>query len=129
MTTPYRIAVLVGSLRKESLNRKLALALGAAPGVLFVTPEFNRSVPGALKDAIDIGSRPYGQSTWAGKPCAVISLSPGALGTFGANHIICASRSCSSTCPPWRSRKPTSATPATCSTTRVHSPTRRHASS
>jgi chromate reductase len=51
-----------------------------------VTPEFNRSVPGALKNAIDVGSRPYGQSVWNGKPGAVISLSPGAIGGFGANH-------------------------------------------
>lgn len=54
--------------------------------MLFVTPEFNRSVPGALKNAIDVGSRPYGQSAWARKPCGVISVSPGALGAFGANH-------------------------------------------
>jgi chromate reductase len=127
--TPIRhIAVIVGSLRKDSLNRKMALAasslapaslhleiveIGALPhynadleegttppaewlafreqirsaqGVLFVTPEFNRSVPGALKNAIDVGSRPYGQSAWAGKPCGVISVTPGALGAFGANH-------------------------------------------
>jgi len=128
MTTTHHIAVLVGSLRKDSLNRKMALAasslapvslhleiveIGALPhynadleeratppaawlvfreqirsaqGVLFVTPEFNRSVPGALKNAIDVGSRPYGQSSWAGKPCGVISVTPGALGAFGANH-------------------------------------------
>jgi chromate reductase len=55
-------------------------------GVLFVTPEYNRSVPGVLKNAIDIGSRPYGQSAWDGKPGAVISVSPGAIGGFGANH-------------------------------------------
>jgi chromate reductase len=55
-------------------------------GVLFVTPEYNRSVPGVLKNAIDVGSRPYGQSVWAGKPGAVISVSPGAIGGFGANH-------------------------------------------
>nr|WP_313014783.1 NAD(P)H-dependent oxidoreductase [Brucella intermedia] len=54
--------------------------------VLFVTPEYNRSVPGALKNALDVGSRPYGQSVWSGKPGAVISVSPGALGAFGANH-------------------------------------------
>jgi chromate reductase len=127
MAATYKIAVLVGSLRKDSLNRKMALAVGslapaslqleiveigalphynadldegtppadwltfrqqvrAAHGVLFVTPEFNRSVPGALKNAIDVGSRPYGKSVWSGKPCAVISVSPGALGAFGANH-------------------------------------------
>src|SRR5205085_8911310 len=55
-------------------------------GVLFVTPEYNRSVPGALKNAIDVGSRPYGQSVWDGKPGAVVSVSPGAVGGFGANH-------------------------------------------
>jgi len=55
-------------------------------GVLFVTPEYNRSVPGVLKNAIDVGSRPYGQSAWNGKPGAVVSVSPGALGAFGANH-------------------------------------------
>ena len=120
------VAVLVGSLRKESYSRKLALAfsrlvppglslsivelrelsmydqdLDEAPpapwlafrerirradAVLFVTPEYNRSVPAVLKNAIDIGSRPYGKSAWDGKPCAVISVSPGALGGFGANH-------------------------------------------
>lgn len=123
-----RIAVFVGSLRKESFNRKMAKALmGLAPesltleiveigglpfysqdyddggnppaawtafrelvkafdGLLFVTPEYNRSVPGALKNALDVGSRPYGQSVWRGKPGAVMSVSPGALGGFGANH-------------------------------------------
>jgi chromate reductase len=120
------IAVFVGSLRKESLNRKMAKALIAlAPesmkleiveigglslydqdleddpptawaefrervirfdGVLFVTPEYNRSVPGVLKNAIDVGSRPYGKSVWDGKPGAVMSVSPGAIGGFGANH-------------------------------------------
>ncbi len=123
-----QIAVLVGSLRKESYNRKMAnflisiapsgLKMGiveignlplynqdwddegkpppawvefrkqvqACQGVLFVTPEYNRSVPGVLKNAIDVGSRPYGQSVWAKKPGAVISVSPGAIGGFGANH-------------------------------------------
>jgi chromate reductase len=57
-----------------------------ADAVLFVTPEYNRSVPGALKNAIDVGSRPYGQSAWDGKPGAVVSVSPGAIGGFGANH-------------------------------------------
>lgn len=57
-----------------------------ADAVLFVTPEYNRSVPGALKNAIDVGSRPYGRSAWDGKPGAVISVSPGAIGGFGANH-------------------------------------------
>jgi chromate reductase len=57
-----------------------------ADAVLFVTPEYNRSVPGALKNAIDVGSRPYGKSAWDGKPGAVVSVSPGALAAFGANH-------------------------------------------
>ena len=57
-----------------------------AQGLLFVTPEYNRSVPGVLKNAIDVGSRPYGQSVFSGKPGAVISVSPGAVGGFGANH-------------------------------------------
>lgn len=126
MSAVRDIAVFVGSLRKESLNRKLAKALAelapsslkleiveigqlplynqdfdedpssvyvefrarvrAADGVLFVTPEYNRSVPGALKNALDVASRPYGQSAWNGKPDAVISASPGAIGGFGANH-------------------------------------------
>jgi chromate reductase, NAD(P)H dehydrogenase (quinone) len=54
--------------------------------LLFVTPEYNRSVPGFLKNAIDVGSRPYGKSVWSGKPGAIVSVSPGALGAFGANH-------------------------------------------
>jgi chromate reductase, NAD(P)H dehydrogenase (quinone) len=54
--------------------------------VLFATPEYNRSVPGVLKNALDVGSRPYGKSVWNGKPAAVISASPGAIGGFGANH-------------------------------------------
>ena len=54
--------------------------------VLFVTPEYNRSVPGFLKNAIDVGSRPYGKSVWDKKPGAIVSVSPGALGAFGANH-------------------------------------------
>lgn len=58
----------------------------SADGVLFVTPEYNRSVPPALKNAIDIGSRPYGASAWGGKPAGVVSVSPGAIGGFGANH-------------------------------------------
>jgi chromate reductase len=57
-----------------------------ADAVLFVTPEYNRSVPAPLKNAIDVGSRPYGQSVWDGKPGAVVSVSPGAIGGFGANH-------------------------------------------
>jgi chromate reductase, NAD(P)H dehydrogenase (quinone) len=127
MTATANVAVLVGSLRKESLNRKMAnalIALNAAPlnfqmmeignlplynedldkenppavwlafrqqiksvdAVLFVTPEYNRSVPGALKNALDVGSRPYGKSSWDAKPTAVISVSPGAIGAFGANQ-------------------------------------------
>ena len=121
------VAVLVGSLRRDSLNRKMAQTLAelapaslalqiveigqlplynedqddeapppawgafrrrvrAADAVLFVTPEYNRSVPGALKNALDVGSRPYGANAWAGKPGAVVSVSPGAIGGFGANH-------------------------------------------
>ena len=127
MSKVFNVAVLVGSLRKDSLNRKVALALAelapanlklniveigdlalynedidvipppapytafrdqvrAADAVLFVTPEYNRSVPAALKNAIDVGSRPYGQSAFNAKPGAVISVSPGAIGGFGANH-------------------------------------------
>lgn len=59
-----------------------------AAGVLFVTPEYNRSIPGGLKNAIDVGSRPYGQSAWDKKPAAVISVSPGAISGFGANHAL-----------------------------------------
>jgi chromate reductase len=58
----------------------------AADAVLFVTPEYNRSVPGVLKNAIDVGSRPYGGNAWEGKPAAIVSVSPGAIGGFGANH-------------------------------------------
>jgi chromate reductase, NAD(P)H dehydrogenase (quinone) len=58
----------------------------AADGVLFVTPEHNRSVPAALKNALDVGSRPYGKNVWSGKPGAVVSASPGGIGGFGANH-------------------------------------------
>ena len=65
-----------------------------ADAVLFVTPEYNRSVPGVLKNAIDVGSRPYGKSAWNGKPAAVISVSPGAIGG-SARIITCASRWCS----------------------------------
>ena len=57
-----------------------------ADAVLFVTPEYNRGVPGVLKNAIDVGSRPYGDSAWQGKPGAIVSVSPGAIGAFGANH-------------------------------------------
>jgi chromate reductase len=57
-----------------------------ADAVLFATPEYNRSIPGVLKNAIDVGSRPYGASAWSGKPAAIVSASPGAMGAFGANH-------------------------------------------
>jgi chromate reductase len=117
----YQIAVIVGSLRKESFNRKLADAvirlapaefsfkqlkiddlplynqdddgnqaepvkrlkneIKAAQGLLFVTPEYNRSIPGVLKNAIDHASRPYGQNAWAGKPAGVLGASIGAIGT------------------------------------------------
>jgi chromate reductase, NAD(P)H dehydrogenase (quinone) len=60
--------------------------LAAVDGVLFFTPEYNRSVPAVLKNAIDVGSRPYGKSAWDGKPGAVVSVSPGKIGGFGANH-------------------------------------------
>jgi len=60
--------------------------MGAVDAVLFVTPEYNRSVPAALKNALDVGSRPFGQSVWDRKPGAVVSQSPGPLGGFGANH-------------------------------------------
>jgi len=123
---PHHVAVLVGSLRKESFSRRLALAMiklapagltlgiveirdlplydedgeasppaawttfreqvRKADAVLFVTPEYNRSVPGCLKNAIDVGSRPYGKSVWSGKPAGVVSNSPGLIGGFGANH-------------------------------------------
>lgn len=124
-----KIAVIIGSLRKDSLNRKFAhevialapeslsleiveigeLAIynedlegnGVTPpqawtqfrdrvkeydGVLFFTPEYNRSTPAALKNALDVGSRPYGASVWSGKPAAIVSITPGATGAFGANH-------------------------------------------
>lgn len=120
------IAVIVGSLRADSFNARLANALvrlapadltfrrvpiGALPlynqdddatpaeavsrfrqevasaqGLLFVTPEYNRSVPGVLKNALDQGSRPYGKSVWAGKPAGVLGISPGAAGTAMAQQ-------------------------------------------
>jgi len=126
MATTRDVAVLVGSLRKESFSRKMAktlVAMAPAPlkleiveigqlplynqdddanppaasvafkarvrkadAVLFVTPEYNRGVPGVLKNAIDLASRPYGDSAWEGKPGAIVSVSPGAIGAFGANH-------------------------------------------
>lgn len=61
-------------------------AIRGSDALLFVTPEYNRSVPAPLKNAIDVGSRPYGQSVFGGKPGAIISVSPGAIGGFGANH-------------------------------------------
>jgi chromate reductase len=127
MSETRDIAVLVGSLRKESFSRKTAQALvqlapaplqlaiveigllplynpdleTAAPpaewvkfrdrvrpadGIIFVTPEYNRSVPGLLKNAIDVGSRPPGKSVFDKKPAGIVSVSPGAIGGFGANH-------------------------------------------
>lgn len=124
-----KIALLVGSLRKASYNRKIAnelirlqpdgleleiVEIGEMPhynedldtdtppqawvdfrekikamdGVIFVTPEYNRTIPGVLKNAIDVGSRPYGQSVWKGKPGAVISSTQGSTGAFGANHNV-----------------------------------------
>ena len=58
----------------------------ACDAVLFATPEYNRSIPGVMKNAIDVGSRPFGASVWSGKPAAVLSVSPGQSGGFGANH-------------------------------------------
>src|SRR5258705_5589636 len=127
MEKPMNVCVLVGSLRKASLNGMLANALmslapssmkletveigrlplfnqdletdstpvqwtafrqrvKAADAVLFVTPEYNRSVPAVLKNALDVGSRPYGSSVWDRKPGAIVSCSPSAIGAFGANH-------------------------------------------
>jgi chromate reductase len=63
-------------------------AVRAADALLFVTPEYNRSVPAVLKNALDVASRPYGHSAWNGKPGAVVSVSPGAMGGFGANHHV-----------------------------------------
>ncbi len=63
-------------------------AVKASDAILFITPEYNRSMPGALKNALDVGSRPWGDSAWAGKPAGVISLTPGALGAMAANHHV-----------------------------------------
>lgn len=68
-------------------------------GILFITPEYNRSIPAPLKNAIDVGSRPYGKSVWNKKPCAIVSSSPGAIGGFSANHhlrhaLVCLSAPC-----------------------------------
>jgi len=122
----HDVIALIGSLRRESLTRRLVHALTniapatlkieileirdlsfynqdeeasppapwvsfrdrirRADAVLFATPEYNRSVPGVLQNAIDVGSRPYGRSAFTGKPAAVASLSQGAMGGFGANH-------------------------------------------
>ena len=66
--------------------RRFRAEVAATAAVLFVTPEYNRSIPGALKNALDVGSRPYGHSVWQAKPAAIVSVSPGAIGAFGANH-------------------------------------------
>jgi chromate reductase len=66
--------------------KRLRDQVRSCDAVLFATPEYNRSIPGVLKNAIDIGSRPFGQNVFDGKPAAVISISPGAIGGFGANH-------------------------------------------
>lgn len=124
--TNYPIAVIVGSLRRDSFNRKLATAISrwapadfsfkpveigdlppynqdddaqpadsvkrlkadiaAARGLLFVTPEYNRSIPGVLKNAVDHASRPYGQNAWAGKPAGILGVSVGATGTCMAQQ-------------------------------------------
>jgi chromate reductase len=126
--TRHKIAILVGSLREGSLNRRVAKSIcafagdmldceiveigdlplynqdldanppeawtafrqkiAAADGVLFCSPEYNRGVPGVLKNAIDVGSRPYGQSVFDKKPGAIVTASPGSIGGFGANHQI-----------------------------------------
>jgi chromate reductase, NAD(P)H dehydrogenase (quinone) len=125
---PYKIAIIVGSLREGSINKKVARSIcglrgddlecsiveignlplynqdhdasppqeyirfreqvGQADGVLFVSPEYNRGIPGVLKNAIDVGSRPYGQSVFDKKPAAIVTASPGGIGGFGANHQI-----------------------------------------
>ena len=126
--TKHKVAIVVGSLRKGSINRKVAKSIcafasdvidchiveigdlplynqdneanppesvvrfrqqiAAADGVLFCTPEFNRGIPGALKNAIDVGSRPYGSSVWDKKPAAIVTASPSGIGGFGANHAL-----------------------------------------
>jgi Predicted flavoprotein len=65
--------------------QRLRDELDGSDGFLFVTPEYNRSIPAALKNALDVGSRPYGQSKWGGKPGGIVSVTPGSLGGFGAN--------------------------------------------
>ena len=124
----YKIAIIVGSLREGSINRKVARSIcalrgdnldcsmieigdlplynqdldanppeqwrrfrqqiGSADGILFCSPEYNRGIPGVLKNAIDVGSRPYGQSVFDKKPGAIVTASPGSIGGFGANHQI-----------------------------------------
>jgi chromate reductase len=124
----YKIAIIVGSLRKGSINRRVARSIcglrndnldcsmieigdlplynqdldpnppeqwtrfrqqiAAADGVLFCSPEYNRGIPGVLKNAIDVGSRPYGQSVFDKKPAAIVTASPGGIGGFGSNHQI-----------------------------------------
>ena len=88
MTRTYTVAVLVGSLRKGSFTRRLAEAMIklSPTNLRFATPEYNRLAPGVLKNALDVGSRPFGKSVWNAKPAAVISASPGTMGGFGANH-------------------------------------------
>ncbi|GAC46075.1 flavoprotein [Pediococcus acidilactici NGRI 0510Q] len=66
--------------------QNLRQAVQSVDGVMFFTPEYNRSVPAALKNAIDVGSRPMGQNVWDGKPALVVTVSPGGIGGFGANH-------------------------------------------
>jgi len=70
----------------SKITTEFKAKISALDGVLFLTPEYNRSMPGVLKNALDVASRPYGQSAWDGKPGAVISVSIGAVGGFGANH-------------------------------------------
>lgn len=72
--------------RAPASYRRFREQMRGVNGVLFVTPEYNRSIPGVLKNALDVGSRPYGQSIWDHKPGAIVSNSPGAIGGFGANH-------------------------------------------
>jgi chromate reductase len=67
-------------------SQRFRKAIASVDGVLFCTPEYNRGVPGVLKNAVDVGSRPYGQSVWDKKPAAIVTASPGAIGGFGANH-------------------------------------------
>jgi len=68
--------------------RRFREQVAAADGVLFCSPEYNRGIPGVLKNAIDVGSRPYGQSVFDKKPAAIVTASPGSIGGFGANHQI-----------------------------------------